>query len=134
MNRFKIATDATGYIDPTSYYPDFWNYASLYGEEAARAYYTTWSPPVGTPPPPGIVLPGASAAAVTIAPAPPADGVSTSTDTTSGGSQPTPAAPSADGTAAAQSDMSPEAIAAAWEAYNKQVGRVCLVSRFYIRM
>lgn len=44
-------------IDPTAYYPDFWNYASLYGEEAARLYYTTWSPPVGTEPPPGITLP-----------------------------------------------------------------------------
>jgi hypothetical protein len=48
-------------IDPTSYYPDFWNYASFYGEEAARLYYTVWSPPVGTPPPPGIVLPAAGA-------------------------------------------------------------------------
>ncbi len=45
------------YVDPTSYYPDFWNYASMYGEEAARQYYGSWSPPVGTPPPPGIVLP-----------------------------------------------------------------------------
>lgn len=44
-------------VDPTSYYPDFWNYAAYYGEAAARAYYTVWSPPVGTPPPEGITLP-----------------------------------------------------------------------------
>lgn len=44
-------------VDPTSYYPDFWNYAAYYGEAAARAYYTVWSPPVGTPPPEGLVLP-----------------------------------------------------------------------------
>lgn len=50
-------------IDPTSYYPDFWNYASLYGEEAARLYYTVWSPPVGTMPPPGIVIPSVPATA-----------------------------------------------------------------------
>lgn len=59
--------------DPTAYYPDFWNYASLYGEEAARAYYTTWSPPVGTQPPEGIVLPTAAAGAAGTATAP-ADG------------------------------------------------------------
>ena len=34
-------------IDPTAYYPDFWNYAAYYGEAAARQYYTTWSPPEG---------------------------------------------------------------------------------------
>ena len=51
--------------DPTAYYPDFWNYASLYGEAAARAYYTTWSPPVGTPPPEGMVIPTPSEAPAT---------------------------------------------------------------------
>ena len=44
-------------IDPTSYYNDFWTYASYAGEAAARAYYTTWSPPVGTLPPNGIIIP-----------------------------------------------------------------------------
>lgn len=44
-------------IDPTAYYNDFWNYASYYGEAAARQYYTTWSPPEGTPPPEGMVIP-----------------------------------------------------------------------------
>ena len=50
--------------DHTAYYQEFWRYASYYGEAAARMYYTSWSPPVGTPPPPGIVLPqGAPAVA-----------------------------------------------------------------------
>jgi len=40
----------------TSYYADYWNYASHYGEKAARLYYQTWSPPVGTPPPLGIAV------------------------------------------------------------------------------
>lgn len=53
----QAAQQSTENIDPTSYYPDFWNYASYYGEAAARAYYTVWSPPEGTPPPEGIVLP-----------------------------------------------------------------------------
>lgn len=38
------------------YYNDFWNYASYYGEKAARLYYDAWSPPEGTPPPEGIVV------------------------------------------------------------------------------
>ena len=48
--------------DPTSYYNDFWLYASYYGEAAARVYYTEWSPPIGTVPPAGTVLPGVPAA------------------------------------------------------------------------
>ena len=43
--------------DPTAYYTDYWLYASYYGEAAARLYYTQWSPPEGTLPPPGTVLP-----------------------------------------------------------------------------
>lgn len=46
--------------DPTAYYDDYWKYASYYGEAAARIYYGAWSPPEGTPPPPGTVLPAAS--------------------------------------------------------------------------
>ena len=34
-----------------AYYEDFWKYVDYYGEEAARAYYQTWAPPVGTPRP-----------------------------------------------------------------------------------
>lgn len=79
--------------DPTSYYNDFWQYASYYGEAAARVYYTAWSPPEGTPPPPGIVLP-ASAVKVS-AGAAPAD------------SQPDP------------STMTEEE-KAAWDKYNKE--------------
>jgi hypothetical protein len=51
------APQSTDQIDPTSYYPDFWNYATYYGEAAARAYYTVWSPPEGTPPPEGVTIP-----------------------------------------------------------------------------
>ena len=40
----------------TSYYSDFWNYASHYGEKAARLYYQTWSPPIGTSPPMGVTV------------------------------------------------------------------------------
>ncbi len=36
-----------------SYYDQFFRYAYYYGEEAARAYYGAWSPPVGTPNPYG---------------------------------------------------------------------------------
>ena len=43
--------------DPTAYYGDYWLYASYYGEAAARVYYALWSPPEGTLPPPGTVLP-----------------------------------------------------------------------------
>ena len=45
--------------DPTAYYGMFWDYAAYYGEEAARANYGSWAPPVGTPPPPGYVIPAA---------------------------------------------------------------------------
>ncbi|KAL7456224.1 hypothetical protein ACHAWC_010209 [Mediolabrus comicus] len=34
-----------------AYYDVFWQYASYYGEEAARKHYGAWSPPVGTPNP-----------------------------------------------------------------------------------
>jgi hypothetical protein len=43
--------------DPTAFYTDFWLYASYYGEPEARKYYTQWSPPEGTQPPPGTILP-----------------------------------------------------------------------------
>lgn len=41
--------------DPTAYYNDFWSYAAYYGEAMARTYFSTWSPPEGSPPPPGWV-------------------------------------------------------------------------------
>jgi far upstream element-binding protein len=34
-----------------AYYDVFWQYASYYGEEAARKHYGAWSPPEGTPNP-----------------------------------------------------------------------------------
>lgn len=42
--------------DP-SHFHDFWQYASYYGENAARAYYLQWSPPAGSRPPPGMIIP-----------------------------------------------------------------------------
>lgn len=57
-------------VDPmvAMYHEQFWQYAVYYGEDLARQYYGEWSPPKGTPPPPGIVIPQAQAAA-----APPAE-------------------------------------------------------------
>jgi far upstream element-binding protein len=48
--------------DPTAYYNDYWYYASFYGEAAARVYYGAWSPPEGTKPPEGMVIPADPAA------------------------------------------------------------------------
>eukprot|EP00986_Skeletonema_menzelii_P020818 scaffold32366_cov154-Skeletonema_menzelii.AAC.4 len=49
-----------------AYYEVFWQYASYYGEEAARKHYGGWSPPVGTPNPNA----GAAGAGATQAAAP----------------------------------------------------------------
>jgi hypothetical protein len=43
--------------DPTAYYNDYWQYASYYGQAAARVYYGAWSPPEGTPIPAGMTIP-----------------------------------------------------------------------------
>ena len=48
-----------------AYYEVFWQYASYYGEEAARKHYGAWSPPVGTPNPNATGAGGASAGATT---------------------------------------------------------------------
>lgn len=50
-----------------AYYDVFWQYASYYGEEAARKHYGGWSPPVGTPNPNAVAAAGATQAS---APAP----------------------------------------------------------------
>lgn len=54
-----------------AYYEVFWQYAAYYGEEAARAHYGAWSPPVGTPNPnataAGTTTVGASPAAASSA-------------------------------------------------------------------
>lgn len=41
-----------------AYYEVFWQYAAYYGEEAARAHYGAWSPPVGTPNPNAVAAAG----------------------------------------------------------------------------
>lgn len=48
--------DATPHDGPDKFH-DFWQYASYYGEGAARSYYQQWSPPIGARPPPGMVIP-----------------------------------------------------------------------------
>lgn len=57
-----------------AYYDVFWQYASYYGEEAARKHYGAWSPPEGTPNPnlangAPASAPAAAAAAPAAAPA-----------------------------------------------------------------
>ena len=59
------AAPAKDHNDPTAYYTEFWQYATYYGEAAARAYYKAWSPPEGTPPPAGVVLPASASATTT---------------------------------------------------------------------
>ena len=57
-----------------AYYEVFWQYAAYYGEDAARAHYGAWSPPVGTPNPNAATTAGATpAAASTSAVAAPTD-------------------------------------------------------------
>jgi far upstream element-binding protein len=53
--------------DPTAYYNDYWYYATFYGEAAARVYYGAWSPPEGTKPPEGMVIPTDPAATTAVA-------------------------------------------------------------------
>ena len=62
-----------------AYYEQFHRYAYYYGEEPARQYYGTWSPPVGTPNPYGVNPNGVTAppAAESGANAPPASAPAT---------------------------------------------------------
>lgn len=53
-----------------AYYEVFWQYASYYGEEAARKHYGGWAPPVGTPNPNAAAGAAAPAAAMPSAAAP----------------------------------------------------------------
>lgn len=57
VSNGQSTANAASSEDPTSYYNDFWIYAQYYGEAAARLYYGAWSPPEGTQPPEGVVLP-----------------------------------------------------------------------------
>jgi far upstream element-binding protein len=81
-----------------AYYEQFFRYAYYYGEAAAREYYKTWSPPVGTPNPYGENPAG-------ITPAPAADSNTTAqpAPAPATASQPAPAqAPAASSEAASQ--------------------------------
>jgi far upstream element-binding protein len=53
-----------------TYYEQFFRYAYYYGEDAARAYYGAWSPPVGTPNPYGVNHAGIQPAPVATDPGP----------------------------------------------------------------
>lgn len=63
------ATQGAAATTSTEHYEPFFRYAYYYGEEAARAYYGAWSPPVGTPNPYG-VNPNLGATPAAVAPAP----------------------------------------------------------------
>ncbi len=109
--------------DPTAYYSDYWQYAAYYGEAAARIYYGAWSPPEGTPAPAGMVIPTPAATEAplpteSVAPVPAAESQpvselqkATEPETTD----------SASASAAPDAELDPEAAAAAWETYKKQV-------------
>lgn len=117
--------------DPTAYYNDYWQYATYYGEAAARIYYGAWSPPEGTPPPAGVVVPPPPAAD---APLPPplesADSVPQETQH----QQPSEAVEQQKDVGATAkateeaAELDPEAAAAAWETYKKQA---CLESHLF---
>lgn len=107
--------------DPTAYYEDFWKYAVYYGEAAARLYYGAWSPPEGTPPPAGVVIPMAAAADGTYQVAAlSAEGDSSSSS--AGGSDNSNGAVSSDNREAANgaAEAADPAASAAWEAYKRE--------------
>lgn len=116
-----VSTGAVPEQDRTAYYNDFWQYAQYYGESAARAYYQAWSPPEGTPPPEGIVVPSAEVAAANIAAANDGANISALADGTS-------ATASVDQSQAHEPSVSKETSLTdddqAWEAYKKQVSGV----------
>jgi hypothetical protein len=63
------AQPAAAVATSTDHYEPFFRYAYYYGEEASRAYYGAWSPPVGTPNPYGVnPNPPTAQAAAPIAP------------------------------------------------------------------
>ena len=59
---YVAASAASAAPASDAYYEQFHRYAYYYGEEAARQYYGTWSPPIGTPNPYGINPAGITAA------------------------------------------------------------------------
>lgn len=119
--------------DPTAYYTAYWQYAVYYGEEAARQYYGLWSPPEGTPPPEGYVMPtpeqiaantalanGAAAAETSASTA--ASGV----DSSAAGAATTEASSAADQSNAAATDNAATATASADSAADPEVCSVQL--------
>ena len=68
-NTAAVAEAAAAAVptDATAYYNDYWQYSTYYGEAAARVFYGAWSPPLGTLPPPGIVVATPEAAAAAMA-------------------------------------------------------------------
>ena len=120
--------------DHTAYYNDFWQYSTYYGEAAARVFYGAWSPPEGTPPPPGIVVATPEAAAATLAAASaPAAAQSEATATAASSAtavspETATAAATSDNAASEEAAADPEVAAAAWEAYKKQVKTQCQLS------
>eukprot|EP01038_Epipyxis_sp_PR26KG_P007599 gene7599-10348_t len=105
--------------DPTAYYNDFWLYASYYGEAAARLYYQAWSPPEGTQPPPGIVLPSADttvSAQLTTANENDASNTTASATTIADSKEEA----KQESEKKEEEIVDPEAAAAAWDAYVKQ--------------
>jgi far upstream element-binding protein len=50
----EVNSASTGSEAADAYYEQFFRYAYYYGEVAARQYYGSWSPPVGTPNPYGV--------------------------------------------------------------------------------
>ena len=77
----------------TEYYEQFFRYAYYYGEEAARAYYKTWSPPIGTPNPYGVNPNGISPAPAPVD-VPTASATTTTNTATTTGASTTPQQPS----------------------------------------
>ena len=65
--RVKTKPDKCKSSEQVYYTDEFFKYAALCGESAARQYYGAWSPPEGTPNPYGNASPEAAAAAVAAA-------------------------------------------------------------------
>ena len=123
---------AKDHNDPTAYYTEFWQYATYYGEAAARAYYKAWSPPEGTPPPAGVVLP-ASASATTTPTAAAAAHVSSGDSSADGASSSSSTATTAPPSSSVTDAPAPAAVAdgaaptddlaakEAWEKYEREM-------------
>ena len=104
--------------DPT-YYADYWNYASHYGERAARTYYSTWAPPVGTRPPPGVTV-AKDMTAEELAAA--ASGNTTGSGSAAGATDTSKAEPSEQDTKTAEWDTYVKGYREWWVAHGKATG------------